>query len=341
MNLENTLRKYDYKFPAELIAKKPASPRDGARLLILGKNNQHDVFKNIGEYLPNRCVLVVNETKVLPARFEAIKESGGRVRILFLKEEKAGWVCLADRNLSLGANLKAGGIIFAVLSKKEGQYLLRPNKKIKPISFLNKNGQAPLPPYIKNTPLSKSSVRREYQTVFAKNNGSAAAPTASLHFTKKLISALKKEGVEFVKITLHVGLGTFASLNEVNFKKNKLHQEEYFISKGSAQKLNRAKKTGRKIVAVGTTSLRAIESALGEDGIVLAGRGFTDIFIKRAEEIKFIDGLITNFHVPKSSLLMLVCALGGLNVVKKAYLEAIKRKYRLFSFGDAMLILRG
>ncbi len=334
--------KYDYEFPQELIAQKPAHPRDSAKLLIYNRKNKtvsFDIFKNIGNYLPKDAVLVLNETKVLPARFEVAKLTGGKVKLLYLDGNKNIFTALAPRKLKVGEVLKfRSNIITVTKILKDGYEFKATDKNFDIKKLLEKYGDAPLPPYIKNSPLTKSEIKKEYQTVFAKKYGSVAAPTASLHFTKKLLESLKKQGIKEEKVTLHVGLGTFAAVTEENIKERKLHSEYYAINKSVADKLIAAKKHGSVIIPVGTTALRTLESAfVGGKFKKLSGE--TDIFIKEGDKLKFIDGLITNFHVPKSSLIMLVSALIGREKTLELYELAIKNKFRIFSFGDAMLIL--
>lgn len=334
--------KYDYEFPQELIAQKPAHPRDSAKLLIYDRKTKaasFDIFKNIGKYLPKGTVLVLNETKVLPARFEVTKITGGKIKLLYLNGDKNVFSALSPRKLHLGEVLKFGAKEITVTKILEDGYRFKASDKNFNIKKeLEKYGDAPLPPYIKNSPLTRSEIKKEYQTVFAKKYGSVAAPTASLHFTKKLLESLKRQGIKEEKVTLHVGLGTFATVTEENIKESKLHSEYYEVSKSVADKLVLAKKHGSVIIPVGTTALRTLESAYS-GGKFKRLSGETDIFIKEGDKLKFADGLITNFHVPKSSLIMLVSALIGREKTVELYKLAIKNQFRLFSFGDAMLIL--
>ena len=334
--------KYNYEFPSELIAQKPAHPRDSAKLLIYNRKTKgvnFDIFRNIGKYLPKDTVLVLNETKVLPARFEVIKVTGGKIKLLYLNGDKNIFSALSPRKLNPGEVLKFRSKEITVTKVLEDGYRFKAaNKNFDIKKELEKYGDAPLPPYIKNSPLTKSEIKKEYQTVFAKKYGSVAAPTASLHFTKKLLTSLKEQGIKEEKVTLHVGLGTFATITEENIREGKLHSEYYEIGENVAGKLLSAKNHGSKIIPVGTTALRTLESAfVGGKFETLSGE--TDIFIKEGDKLKFADGLITNFHVPKSSLIMLVAALIGRGKTLELYNLAIKNKFRLFSFGDAMLIL--
>ncbi len=343
MNFENFLKLYDYSVPAELIAKKPAHPRDSAKLLVFKRKTKEvyfDKFANLGKYLPPKAILVLNDTKVLPARLIVKKPTGGLARILYIGRTGSLLEFLSDRNLDIGSTIEINSkVFFNVYSKTEGHYFLRPSFAVdKTFEVLEKYGITPIPPYIKNIPLSEKQLRKEYQTVFAHHKGSVAAPTASLHFTKKLLSNLKKSGVKVVFTTLHVNLGTFSPFTEELFKKSRLHTEYYEISKESADTLNKAKKEKIPIVAVGTTVVRTLESASNNAGKISKLKGNTDIFIKEGYKFKFVDGLITNFHVPKSSLLMLVSAFAGRKNILDIYQKAIKKEFRFFSFGDGMLI---
>jgi S-adenosylmethionine:tRNA ribosyltransferase-isomerase len=364
-SFETLLAKYNYTFPENLIAQKPAKPRDSARLLVCDKKNssvQFDIFRNLGRYLPRNAVLVFNQTKVLPARIFAQKRTGGKVELLYLGYDSDSINFLSNRPIAdelvvLFKNKKTK-YTFKVIGKAKNGYLLNLNFPISEINtFLAKYGQTPLPPYIKNSPLSEKQKRKEYQAVFAKAGEAIAAPTASLHFTKKLMVELKKQGIDIKFVRLDVGLGTFAPLKEYQVKAKKLHQEYYYIDKKTADFLNQAKKEGRPIIAVGTTVARTLETAVNSLSHLGEGRGEatnkkiksisqlttlsaqSDLFISKGYKFKFIDGLITNFHVPKSSLMMLVSALVGRKKLLNIYKKAIEKKFRLFSFGDGMLIL--
>jgi len=359
--LELELKKYDYKFPEKLIAQAPASPRDSAQLLVYNRKTKKigfDTFLNLPKYLPKNCVLVFNDTKVIPARFSAYKTSGGRVTLLYTKKDSKYIYALAAKNLQVGdvlaldSGFHRNGIKnserqktkqrknLKVIGKIEREYILLPNFHTNEIeSILQKLGKTPLPPYIKNTPLSESKLRQEYQTIFAKHIGSVAAPTASLHFTTRLLQKLKQSGIQTEYITLHVGLGTFASLTSEQLKTQTLHTEFYEITKQTADRLNKAKKIGRPIIAVGTTAVRTLESACDKQDKLTKLKNGTTLFIKKPYDFKFVDGIITNFHVPKSSLLMLVSAFAGREQIQGLYKTAVQKNYRLFSFGDGMLIL--
>jgi S-adenosylmethionine:tRNA ribosyltransferase-isomerase len=341
---EEIIKLYDYNLPQDLIAQKPASPRDKAGLLVYKKNTDEvffDKFFNIEKYLPKNAILVFNETKVLPARIILKKETGGKVEILYLQKRDDGLLeVLSDKKLNIGSKIYLNSkIIFEVIKQEEKIYLLKPLFAIEKLyEILEKYGSAPIPPYIKNSPLSKKELKEKYQSIFAKYQGSVAAPTASLHFTKRVLDKIKKSGINVKFITLHVGLGTFSPLTEENFKTKKLHQEFYNINKQTANFLNKAKKDGCPIIAVGTTVARTLESA-SKKGILKDLSGKTDIFISEGYKFDFINGMITNFHVPKSSLLMLISALIGKEKTFDLYQQAINKKFKFYSFGDGMLII--
>lgn len=343
MLLEDILQLYHYEVPARLIARKPATPRDAARLLIYDKKAdsiEEDTFSNIYQYLPDGALLVFNDTKVLPARLLASKISGGKVELLYLSREKGGLVrvMIGGKVVPGDSLLLADNISFQVV-QKDGKYaLLKPNFiESRLFSVLKKYGKTPLPPYIKNPLLSEALIRREYQTVFARRAGSVAAPTASLHFTKGLMSRLKRRGYGVEYITLHVNLGTFAPLTEEHIQSARLHTEDFSITPKAAAAINKAKKEGRPIIAVGTTVVRALESVAHNDRVA-PGEGSTSIFIRDSYRFRIISGLVTNFHVPGSSLMMLVSALTGREKLLELYAYAKKKKFRFFSFGDGMLI---
>ncbi len=341
-SFEKTIKSYDYKFPGELIAQEPASPRDSAKLLIydrVTKTVQHDIYKNLAEYLPKNSVLVLNQTKVLQARIEVTKETGGKARLLYIEQEGNLVKFLSDRKLEINSEVKVNSQIkFEVLKKEDSFYFLKPLFKTSVIKVLEKYGQTPLPPYIKNPTLKGKKLLTEYNTVFANKTGSVAAPTASLHFTKSLLNKIRKSGIEIKYVTLHVNLGTFAKLSEEQWKNKKLHSEWYEIDKSTTKFLNEAKKEQRPIIAVGTTVVRTLESASNASAVLTKLSGSTNLFITEKTKLKFVDSIITNFHVPKSSLLMLVSAFIGRKKLLQLYTEAINNEYRLFSFGDGMFI---
>ena len=343
--LKKLLAEYDYLLPPNLIAQKPTSPRDSARLLIYSKKTKklkYDTFTNIGNYLPKNAVLVFNQTKVVPARLSVQKTTGGKADLLYLNHNNNTISALCNKNLTINTfiTIPKTKYNFKVLQKIKGEYKLLPNFSLKLIPLiLNKHGKTPLPPYIKHSPLNEKQKRSEYQSVFAKTGESVAAPTAALHFTKNLIKRLQKLGITTEYICLNVGMGTFAPLNEDHIKNNKLHSEYFSIEPKTLNRFNKYKQEQRPIFAVGTTTVRTLESSATQKNMLKITSGFTEIFIKPGYKFKFINGLITNFHVPKSSLLMLVSALVGKNEVFKIYKKAVLKKFRFFSFGDGMLIL--
>jgi S-adenosylmethionine:tRNA ribosyltransferase-isomerase len=342
--LEHILSRFDYKYPASAVAQAPASPRDSAKLLVHrradGRTNLGR-FSGLPEYLPPGAVLVFNETRVIPARLVLHKETGGRVVILFVGREKGLLRVMADRHLVVGADLiLRRGCRFLVCRHDGKYYFLRPSFPMTRLDgILEKYGLTPLPPYIKDPPLSESQVKEKYQSVFARRRGSVAAPTASLHFTRRLLRQLAKKGFTPSFITLHVGLGTFAPLTAENIRTKRLHGERYEIDPRTAAFLNAAKKSGRPIIAVGTTAVRTLETAAAGRQTLRHLRGETELFIRENSRLSFVDGLITNFHVPRSSLMMLVSALVGRQELLRLYKLAIKKHFRLFSFGDGMLIV--
>ncbi len=337
------LKAFDYHFPPELIAQAPVTPRDSAKLLVYNRKRKKafwDSFRNLVKYLPPGAVLVLNKTKVIPARLEVRKETGGRVRLLFVRREGKFLIFLADRKLAVSGFLTlTSRIRFRVARQEQNFYSLEPSFTPQNIlKVLNHHGRTPLPQYIKHSPLSEGRLRKEYQTIFAREAGSVAAPTASLHFTSRLLRAIRAHGHETYFLTLHVSLGTFAPVTSENLTSNTLHSEYYEIDRRTAQALNRAKRGKRPIVAVGTTVVRTLESAADASGSLRQLSGETRIFIRPGYHFQFVDALITNFHVPRSSLLMLVAAMIPRKILLKLYAAAIRRRFRLFSFGDGMLI---
>lgn len=344
MNLADELARFDFIFPPELIGTTPASPRDSARLMVCRRDGAapvDDMFAHLGEYLPTNAVLVCNETKVIPARLMVHKSTGGLVKLLVIGVEKNHVVALADKGLPNGTQMTADSRHSFIVEKKYGaRYSLKPSFAVAKLqALLEKRGEMPIPPYIKGSPLTEAELRRRYQTVFAKTAGSVAAPTASLHFTKRLFAKLRRRGIDIHFVTLHVGLGTFAPLTETELSSGKLHREKYAIDRMTVRALENAKRDGRPIIAVGTTALRALESAANAKGSLAKPHGDTSLFIRKGYRFRFVDGIITNFHTPKSSLLMLVSAFAGRERIMAWYGRAIKKNYRLFSFGDGMLIL--
>lgn len=343
MNFQELLSSYDYTFPPELIAKEPVSPRDSARLLVYNRSNDtvtFDTFANICDYLPEHCVIVFNRTKVIPAKLSLKKVTGGAVSALLLSVQPETVTVLASGSLKQGDKLIwEGGHSFTVIVRKDQEALLKPSFPMTELKeLLTAFGETPLPPYMKDSPLPETRRRSEYQTVFAEEEGSVAAPTAGLHFTEDLIKKIEQSGRTVAYVTLHVHLGTFAPLTEEQWKNKRLHTEVYSIDPQTTAMLNVAKAEGRPIVSVGTTTVRTLES--GSDGpVITRPEGSTDLFLSEGDQLHFTDHLITNFHVPRSSLLMLVSAMTGREKLLELYRMAIAEKIRLFSFGDGMLIL--
>ncbi|MGN0142237.1 MAG: tRNA preQ1(34) S-adenosylmethionine ribosyltransferase-isomerase QueA [Roseburia sp.] len=338
------VKDFYYELPKELIAQDPLADRSGSRLMLLDKNTgevQHKIFRDIVDYLnPGDC-LVINNTKVIPARLYGVKEgTEAKIELLLLKRRendiwetlvKPGKKCKPGTRISFGEGLLTGEIIDVV---EEGNRLIQFHYDGIFEEILDQLGQMPLPPYITHQLEDKN----RYQTVYAKYDGSAAAPTAGLHFTPELLAQIKDKGVDIAEVTLHVGLGTFRPVKETDVLKHHMHSEFYRIEQEQADKINRAKQSGHRVIAVGTTSTRTMESAADEQGMLKACSGWTDIFIYPGYQFKVIDALITNFHLPESTLVMLVSALAGREHVLAAYETAVKEKYRFFSFGDAMFI---
>lgn len=340
------LKKSDFYFelPEELIAQDPLRDRASSRLLVLEKETrktEHHVFRDILQYLAPGDCLVLNNTKVIPARLLGTKEeTGAAVEVLLLKrKEKDVWETLVKpgKKMRPGARISFGrGLLKAEVLDvvEEGNRLVRFTYDGIFEEVLDKLGEMPLPPYITH----KLQDKNRYQTVYAKYEGSAAAPTAGLHFTEELLREIEKKGVEIAYVTLHVGLGTFRPVKEENVLEHHMHSEYYEISQEAADKINAAKQRGGRVICVGTTSARTLESAADESGYLKACSGNTEIFIYPGYRFKILDCLLTNFHLPESTLIMLVSALAGREQVLAAYREAVKERYRFFSFGDAMFI---
>ena len=333
-----------FDLPQELIAQDPLEDRSSSRLLVLDRETgkaEHHIFKDVIDYLnPGDC-LVVNNTKVIPARLFGSKEgTEAKIEILLLKRKendvwetlvKPGKKAKPGTRISFGDGLLTGEVIDVV---EEGNRLIKFTYDGIFEEILDQLGQMPLPPYITHQLKDKN----RYQTVYAKHDGSAAAPTAGLHFTPELLEAIKAKGVNIAHVTLHVGLGTFRPVKVEDVTNHHMHSEFYIVEEDQAKLINETKQRGGKIVSVGTTSCRTLESATDDQGILQAGSGWTDIFIYPGYKFKMIDRLITNFHLPESTLLMLVSALAGKDKIMAAYEEAVKERYRFFSFGDAMLL---
>ncbi len=343
MTFHDLLSAYDYSFPPELIAKVPASPRESARLLIYDRKNDSvtfDTFANIIDYLPANAVLVMNRTKVIPAKLTLKKITGGVVSALLLGVTSDAINVLASGGIKQGDKLVwQAGHSFTVVIRNGTEALLKPSFPMTELKdLLLEYGETPLPPYMKDSPMPEEKRRTEYQTVFAEEEGSVAAPTAGLHFSEELLKKIQDSGRAIKFVTLHVHLGTFASLMEEQWKNKKLHPESYSIDSDTMNFLNDAKMSGRPIIAVGTTSVRTLESSQ-MNGALVQNMGTTELFMTEESKPKFVDHLITNFHVPRSSLLMLVSAFTGREKLLEIYRQAIAEQMRLFSFGDGMLVI--
>lgn len=342
MNMDD----YDYNLPETLIAQTPLKDRASSKLLVLEPNSggiQHDIFSNITNHLKKGDCLVLNDSRVIPVRlFGQKKDTQAKIEVLLLHETEGDiWEALVKpaKKIKLGTEVIFGdGQLKATCTavKEEGARLFKLSYEGIFLEVLDQLGNMPLPPYIKE----KLADKERYQTVYAKEEGSAAAPTAGLHFTKPLLNQVEQMGIEIVYVTLHVGLGTFRPITVENMEDHDMHSEYYTFSKESAKRLNTVKQNGGNIISVGTTSTRVLETVIKEhEGSFKESSGWTDIYIYPPYKYKAIDGLITNFHLPKSSLLLLVSALAGKETTLRAYEEAIKQSYRFFSFGDAMFIL--
>lgn len=333
-----------YDLPEELIAQDPLEDRSSSRLMVLDKHTgeiRHQIFKDIVSYLKPGDCLVINNTKVIPARLFGAKEgTDAKIEVLLLKRHendvwetlvKPGKKCKPGTRISFGDGLLVGEVVDIV---EEGNRLIKFHYEGIFEEILDRLGQMPLPPYITHQLQDKN----RYQTVYAKHDGSAAAPTAGLHFTPELMQQVRDMGVEIAEVTLHVGLGTFRPVKEDNVLNHHMHSEFYRIEQSEADKINKAKAEGHRVISVGTTSTRTLESAVDENGFLSEKSGWTEIFIYPGYQFKVIDALITNFHLPESTLVMLVSALAGREQVLHAYEEAVKERYRFFSFGDAMFV---
>jgi len=339
------LEDFDYELPEELIAQHPLKQRDESRLLVYDRRTrtiEHRIFRDVVDYLEAGDALVINDTKVIPARLIGYRaDTGGKIEFLLLRRlEGDRWEIIErpGRRAQIGATFVFGnGELKARILEKTSQ-----GGRIVEFIYdgifeeiLDRLGQMPLPPYIKE----KLDDKNRYQTVYAKNDGSAAAPTAGLHFTNELLQRIEDKGVNIVHITLHVGLGTFRPVKEEDISKHQMHSEYYQVSQQAADVINDTHRAGHKVFAVGTTCVRTLETVTDQQGITHAQEGWTDIFIYPGYRFKVVDALITNFHLPKSTLLMLVSAFAGRDEMLSVYQEAVRQRYRFFSFGDAMLIL--
>ena len=339
------VKDFYYDLPQELIAQDPLEDRSSSRLMVLDKITgevEHRHFKDITEYLRTGDCLVINNTRVIPARLYGVKDgTEAKIEILLLKRKendiwetlvKPGKKCKIGTKIVFGEGILTGEVVDIV---EEGNRLIQFHYEGIFEEILDRLGQMPLPPYITHQLQDKN----RYQTVYAKYDGSAAAPTAGLHFTPELLQQVRDMGVEIAEVTLHVGLGTFRPVKETDVLKHHMHSEFYKIEQSEADKINKAKKEGHRVIAVGTTSTRTLESAADENGFLTEKSGWTEIFIYPGYQFKVIDALITNFHLPESTLVMLVSALAGREHVLAAYETAVEEKYRFFSFGDAMFIV--
>ena len=332
---------FDYELPQELIAQTPVEPRDSSRLLVMDKETgelEHRHFFNLPEYLKPGDLLVFNDTRVIPARLHGVKSTGAHVEVFLLTRKTAtDWEVLVKpgKKLRPGAEIKFSDELSCEILETTDFGGRIDRFKYDGIfeEILDRLGETPLPPYIHE----KLEDKERYQTVYNRERGSAAAPTAGLHFTKELMQKIKDMGVEEVFVTLHVGLGTFRPVSEERVEDHQMHSEFYTVSQEAADAINKAKREGRRIIAVGTTSVRTLESA-GATGVMKAGGNWTKIFIYPGFQFHFVDSLVTNFHLPQSTLLMLVSALSSREHILQAYKVAVQEKYRFFSFGDAMFI---
>ncbi len=350
------LSTYQYELPTDLVAQHPASERDRSRLLVLERATgrlAHHSFRDLVSLLEPSDVVVINETKVTPALLVGRKRTGGKVELLILdpvppdedleSERNAVRACLvrSSKRLKLGTVvLLDDGVELSVLEETApGRGVIRfPVAEREFPAFLEKHGRPPLPPYIKGPRLDGAEDRARYQTIYSKVNGSIAAPTAGLHFSERLLNELEERGISIVRILLHVGPGTFLPVRDEDVRLHRLESETYEISRHAADLLQQALKENRRIIAVGTTTVRALESAAAEGGTVRSGRGNTNLFITPGYSFKVIHGLVTNFHLPGTTLLMLVCAFGGIRTVMGSYASAVAAGYRFYSYGDACLI---
>ena len=333
---------YYYDLPEELIAQTPVEPRDSSRLLVYHRKNgqiEHKIFRDIVDYLNNGDVLVINNTRVLPARLFGYKDTGAKIEVLLQKRiDLKNWEVIAKpfKRLSVGTKVTfSTNLSCEVVEKGDyGSCKIRFDFDGVFEDRLSEVGQMPLPPYIHE----KLKNKERYQTVYSKVEGSSAAPTAGLHFTKELLTKIKDKGVDIIEVLLHVGLGTFRPVKEDNILNHDMHSEYIEMTEENANKLNRAKQEGRRIIAVGTTSVRVLESCADDNGKIVPQKRETDIFIYPSYKFKVVDALITNFHLPESTLIMLISAFAGYDETMHIYREAVKEKYRFFSFGDAMFI---
>jgi len=347
------IKEFDYDLPPGLIAQYPADNRDHSRLMVLDRHKstiEHKSFFEIADYLKRGDVLVLNDTKVIPARLEGKKQTGGKIEVLLLKSLTNGksdqsiWRCLVKSSKKPGVGSKFffdQSLTAEIVEEHNGEYTLAFTCEDSFERVLNRVGKTPLPPYIKrDSGFHEGIVDQErYQTVFARSGGAVAAPTAGLHFTRRLLNQLAGKGVEIIFLTLDVGWGTFQPVRVENIEEHRMHAEHFVLHAEAARAINEARQRGSKVIGVGTTTVRLLESVAGEDGCVEPGKGSTDLFIYPGYTFKAIDCLITNFHVPRSTLIMLVAAFAGREFILDAYRAAIQERYRFYSYGDAMMII--
>ncbi len=341
--IEYSLSYYDYHLPTELIAQHPASVRDQSRLMVLDRKNrvvEHRIFRELPLYLSEGDILVLNNTRVIPARFYGEKSTGGKIEVLLLRElGKNLWEALIGGKIKEGEDISFGegltGRVIEDLGEGKKKVLFKHKGDIKEI--INKLGDTPLPPYIKRKTTEED--RSRYQTVYAKHNGSAAAPTAGLHFTDTLLKDIRSKGIEVVMTLLHVGLGTFQPVRTNDIREHKMEPEYFKVPASTAGAINRARAKGKRVIAIGTTTVKALETATSALGAIMPAEGYSQLFIYPGYKFRTVDALITNFHLPCTTLLMIICAFAGSNMILDAYKEAIENGYRFYSYGDAMLIL--
>jgi S-adenosylmethionine:tRNA ribosyltransferase-isomerase len=346
------LADFDFELPPDRIAQEPATPRDASRLLVLDRDDGslvHRGFRDLPEELRADDLLVLNDTRVLPARLVGTKGSGGRVEMLLVEEvsgppDSPRWRCLlgASKKPGMGGVIHFPGGLAAEVVEREGEtWIVRlSHPSGDPLAAVVATGSMPLPPYIRREPADARAAddRERYQTVFARRLGAVAAPTAGLHFTPELLARIRERGVAVAWVTLHVGLGTFLPVRVERIEDHRMHEEAYDVPEASAQAIAAARARGGRIVAVGTTVLRTLETAAAADGVVRAGRGRSALFITPGFRFRAVDAMVTNFHLPRSTLLMLVAAFAGRERVLSAYAEAVRAGYRFYSYGDAMFV---
>jgi S-adenosylmethionine:tRNA ribosyltransferase-isomerase len=336
------LAEFDFPFDPSLVAVRPADPRDAARLMVVSRGDgacSHRQMSDLPALLRAHDVLVVNDTRVLPARVVGHKRpGGGKVELLFVKEREEGvWQVLVDRNVKSGQVIAVDDETTLTVLHNGAETLTRVSGRRTLRVLLEEKGQMPLPPYIKRAPVEEDRIW--YQTVFAKQAGAIAAPTAGLHFSDQLLATLRHSGVTIVSVTLHIGPGTFLPVRTLDIHQHKMLGEAFHVPPETVEAVQRGRSVGGRVVAVGTTVVRALEAAVGPDQTLTATEGETKLFITPGFRFRVVDGLLTNFHLPRSTLLMLVSALTGLERMREAYTEAMNQRYRLYSYGDAMLIL--